>query len=53
MYVAAHVAIQEYYVMFTYRYVLCEHTSRRVDQMGQPSRLGHMGRPNNVVYYGM
>ena len=54
MYVEAHVAIQEqYYVMFTYRCGLCDHTPTRVSQMGRPHGPGHMGGPNNVVYYGL
>ena len=53
MYVAARVVIQEYHVMFTYRFGLCDHTPTRVGQMGRPNGLGHKGRPNNAVYYGM
>ena len=39
MYVATHVAIQEYYVMFTYCFGLCDHT---------PTRVGHMGRLDSL-----
>ena len=28
-------------------------TLTRVGQMGRPRGPGHMGRPNNMVYYGM
>ena len=35
MYVAVHVAIQEYYVMLTYRFGLRDHTPTRVGQMGR------------------
>ena len=57
MYVAARVAIREYYVMFTYRFGLCDTLPREwakwAAHMGRPHGPSHKGHPNIVVYYGM
>ena len=50
MYVVAHVAMQEFYVMFTNRCGLCDHTPTRVGQMGQAIWAGPYGP---AKYYGL
>ena len=50
MYVVAHEAMQEFYVMFTYRCGLCDHTPTRVGQMGQAVWAGPYGP---AKYYGL
>ena len=60
MYVAARVVIQEYHVMFTYRFGLCDHTPTRVVPNGPAKWAGPQGPSKQcgilwyvAVIYGM